>query len=117
MHMPELEVAATCVRLPVVSGHSESVYIEVEKEGVTVEELKSLLANAEGIVLQDNPEEQLYPMPATAVGKNEVFVGRIRKDLNNDKGFHLWVVSDNLLKGAAWNSVQIAEHLVKLQLV
>ena len=117
MHMPELEVAATCVRLPVVSGHSESVYIEVEKEGVTVEELKSLLANAEGIVLQDNPEEQLYPMPATAVGKNEVFVGRIRKDLNNDKGFHLWVVSDNLLKGAAWNSVQIAERLVKLQLV
>lgn len=115
--MPELEVAATCVRLPVVSGHSESVYIEVEKEGVTVEEFKSLLANAEGIVLQDNPEEQLYPMPATAVGKNEVFVGRIRKDLNNDKGFHLWVVSDNLLKGAAWNSVQIAERLVKLQLV
>ena len=70
MHMPELEVAATCVRLPVVSGHSESVYIEVEK-GVTVEELKSLLANAEGIVLQDNPEEQLYPMPATAVGKTK----------------------------------------------
>ena len=117
MHMPELEVAATCVRLPVVSGHSESVYIEVDKEGVTVEEMKNLLANAEGIVLQDNPAEQLYPMPATAVGKNEVFVGRIRKDLNNDKGFHLWVVSDNLLKGAAWNSVQIAERLVKLQLV
>ncbi|MGQ0453325.1 Asd/ArgC dimerization domain-containing protein, partial [Bacillus sp. SS-TM] len=72
MHMPELEVAATCVRLPVVSGHSESVYIEVEKEGVTVAELKSLLANAEGIVLQDNPEEQLYPMPATAVGKQRI---------------------------------------------
>ncbi|PFW92287.1 aspartate-semialdehyde dehydrogenase [Bacillus pseudomycoides] len=117
MHMPELEVAATCVRLPVVSGHSESVYIEVEKEGVTVEELKNLLADAEGIVLQDDPAEQLYPMPSTAVGKNEVFVGRIRKDLNNEKGFHLWVVSDNLLKGAAWNSVQIAERLVKLQLV
>ena len=117
MHMPELEVAATCVRLPVVSGHSESVYIEVDKEGVTVEEMKYLLANAVGFVLQDNPAEQLYPMPATAVGKNEVFVGRIRKDLNNDKGFHLWVVSDNLLKGAAWNSVQIAERLVKLQLV
>ncbi|ENQ3078541.1 aspartate-semialdehyde dehydrogenase [Bacillus sp. WLY-B-L8] len=117
MHMPDLEVAATCVRLPVVSGHSESVYIEVEKEGVTVEELRTLLANAEGVVLQDNPAEQVYPMPATAVGKNEVFVGRLRKDLNNDKGFHLWVVSDNLLKGAAWNSVQIAERLVKLQLV
>ncbi|ENQ3106589.1 aspartate semialdehyde dehydrogenase [Bacillus sp. 491mf] len=117
MHMPDLEVAATCVRLPVVSGHSESVYIEVEKEGVTVEDVRNLLTNAEGIVLQDNPAEQVYPMPATAVGKNEVFVGRIRKDLNNDKGFHLWVVSDNLLKGAAWNSVQIAERLVKLQLV
>lgn len=117
MHMPELEVAATCVRLPVVSGHSESVYIEVEKEGVTVEDMKNLLANAEGVVLQDNPAEQFYPMPSTAVGKNEVFVGRIRKDLNNEKGFHLWVVSDNLLKGAAWNSVQIAERLVKLQLV
>ncbi|MFD3445518.1 aspartate-semialdehyde dehydrogenase [Microbacteriaceae bacterium 4G12] len=117
MHMPELEVAATCVRLPVVSGHSESVYIEVEQEGVTVAEMQALLAEAQGIVLQDSPAEQLYPMPMNAVGKNEVFVGRIRKDLNNDKGFHLWVVSDNLLKGAAWNSVQIAERLVKLGLV
>ncbi|GAA3323710.1 hypothetical protein GCM10020331_048670 [Ectobacillus funiculus] len=69
-------------------------------------------------MLQDNPAEQLYPTPLDATGKkNEVFVGRIRKDLNNDKGFHLWVVSDNLLKGAAWNSVQIAERLVKLGLV
>ncbi|WP_028399033.1 aspartate-semialdehyde dehydrogenase [Ectobacillus panaciterrae] len=117
MHMPELEVAATCVRLPVVAGHSESVYVEVEKEGVTVDEIRALLADAEGIVLQDNPAEQLYPMPLYATGKEEVFVGRIRKDLNNDKGFHLWVVSDNLLKGAAWNSVQIAERLIKLGLV
>ncbi len=117
MHMPELEVAATCVRLPVVSGHSESLYIEVEQDGVTVEDLRTLLASAEGVVLQDNPAEQLYPTPLDATGKNEVFVGRIRKDLNNDKGFHLWVVSDNLLKGAAWNSVQIAERLVKLGLV
>lgn len=117
MHMPELEVAATCVRLPVVAGHSESVYIEIEQEGVTADELRALLANAEGIVLQDNPAEQEYPMPLYAAGKNDVFVGRIRKDLNNDKGFHLWIVSDNLLKGAAWNSVQIAERLVKLGLV
>jgi aspartate-semialdehyde dehydrogenase len=117
MHLPELEIAATCVRLPVIAGHSESVYIEVEQPGVTVDEIKALLAEAEGVVLQDNPAEQHYPMPLFAAGKNEVFVGRIRKDLNNDKGFHMWVVSDNLLKGAAWNSVQIAERLVKLGLV
>ncbi|CAH0346136.1 aspartate-semialdehyde dehydrogenase [Bacillus sp. CECT 9360] len=117
MHMPELPVAATCVRLPVVTGHSESVYIEVESERVTAVQLKELLKTAPGVVLQDDPENQVYPMPADAVGKNDVFVGRIRKDLDQDKGFHLWVVSDNLLKGAAWNSVQIAESLLKLGLV
>lgn len=116
MHLPDLHVAATCVRLPIETGHSESVYVETEK-AAGVEDVKSLLANAEGVILQDNPSEQEYPMPAFAVGKNEVFVGRIRKDLNNEKGLHLWVVSDNLLKGAAWNSVQIAERLIKLQLV
>lgn len=117
MHMPELEVAATCVRLPVITGHSESVYIELEQNGVTVEQVKQLLAEAPGIVLQDDPENQVYPMPADCVGKRDVFVGRIRKDLNNDNGFHMWIVSDNLLKGAAWNSVQIAESLIKLELV
>ncbi|WP_163103291.1 aspartate-semialdehyde dehydrogenase [Peribacillus alkalitolerans] len=117
MHMPELKVAATCVRLPVVTGHSESVYIEVEKEGVTVSEIRELMKQAPGVVLQDQPEEQVYPMPAHCVGLNDVFVGRIRKDLDDDKGFHMWIVSDNLLKGAAWNSVQIAESLVKLELV
>ncbi|HZG61038.1 MAG TPA: aspartate-semialdehyde dehydrogenase [Anoxybacillus sp.] len=117
MHMPELEVAATCVRIPVITGHSESVYIEVEKAGVTVEDVKSILKDAPGVVLQDEPAEQLYPMPADCVGKNDVFVGRIRKDLDRDNGFHLWIVSDNLLKGAAWNSVQIAESLLKLGLV
>ncbi|GGE65121.1 aspartate-semialdehyde dehydrogenase [Priestia taiwanensis] len=116
MHLPELEVAATCVRLPVVSGHSESVYIETDK-ALKVEEVKALLREADGVVLQDNPSEQLYPMPLYAVGKYDTFVGRIRKDLNKDNGLHLWVVSDNLLKGAAWNSVQIAESLIKLQLV
>ena len=117
MHMPELEVAATCVRIPVMTGHSESIYIEIEDENVTIEDLKALLKEAPGIVLQDNPAEQLYPMPADCVGKNDVFVGRIRKDLDRNNGFHLWVVSDNLLKGAAWNSVQIAESLLKLGLV
>ncbi len=117
MNMPELPVAATCVRLPVVTGHSESVYIEIEKDGVTVADVKNLLADAPGIVLQDDPENQVYPMPADCVGKRDVFVGRIRKDLDCDNGFHMWIVSDNLLKGAAWNSVQIAESLIKLSLV
>lgn len=117
MHMPSLKVSATCVRLPVVTGHSESVYIEVEKDSISVKELQTLLKEAPGITLQDIPEEQVYPMPAYAVGKPDVFVGRIRKDLDEDNGFHMWIVSDNLLKGAAWNSVQIAESLVKLGLV
>ncbi|WP_102346891.1 aspartate-semialdehyde dehydrogenase [Bacillus sp. Marseille-P3661] len=117
MHMPELSVAATCVRIPVEFGHSESVYVEVEKEGVTVQELKDLLAQSEGIVLQDQPEEQIYPMAVTAAGKLDTFVGRIRKDLDNEKGFHMWIVSDNLLKGAAWNSVQIAERLLSLNIL
>ncbi|MCY9092580.1 MULTISPECIES: aspartate-semialdehyde dehydrogenase [Bacillus] len=117
MHMPELQVAATCVRLPIETGHSESVYIEVDRDDATVEDIKNLLKEAPGITLQDDPSQQLYPMPADAVGKNDVFVGRIRKDLDRANGFHLWVVSDNLLKGAAWNSVQIAESLKKLNLV
>lgn len=117
MHMPELEVAATCVRLPVGTGHSESVYIEVEKEGISAAEIKGLLVDAPGVVVQDDPSQQIYPMPAYCVGKNDVFVGRIRRDLDNEKGFHMWVVSDNLLKGAAWNSVQIAETLIELGLV
>jgi aspartate-semialdehyde dehydrogenase len=117
MHMPELKVAATCVRIPVETSHSESVYIEVEKEDVTAEDIQSLLKSSPGIVLQDDINEQLYPMPLTAKGSNEVFVGRIRKDLDEKTGFHLWIVSDNLLKGAAWNSVQIAERLLELGIV
>ncbi|ARD49344.1 aspartate-semialdehyde dehydrogenase [Sporosarcina sp. P33] len=108
-----MAVAATCVRLPVVSGHSESVYIELDQDNVTVKDIQSLLEKAPGIVLQDDPASQTYPMPLYAEDKDEVFVGRIRKDLDNPKGFHLWIVSDNLLKGAALNSVQIAEALIK----
>lgn len=117
MNMPELSVAATCVRLPVETGHSESVYVEINTDGISAGDIKELLKEAPGVVLQDDPDNQVYPMPATSVGKNEVFVGRIRKDLDESKGFHLWIVSDNLLKGAAWNSVQIAESLLKLKLV
>ncbi|MCG3090049.1 aspartate-semialdehyde dehydrogenase [Sporosarcina cyprini] len=108
-----ISVSATCVRLPVVSGHSESVYIEVEKEGVTVEDLHQAMADAPGVTLQDNPSTQLYPMPLFAEDEDDVFVGRVRKDPNEAKGFHMWIVSDNLLKGAALNSVQIAEKLLE----
>ncbi|MGJ7913205.1 aspartate-semialdehyde dehydrogenase [Neobacillus sp. LXY-1] len=117
MNLSDLPVSATCVRLPVAVGHSESVYFEIEAEGVTANDIKALLQDAPGVVLQDDPENQIYPMPANCVGKNDVFVGRIRKDIDESRGFHMWVVSDNLLKGAAWNSVQIAESLIKLGLV
>ncbi len=116
MEDASIQVAATCVRIPVVSGHSESVYIEVEKE-TDVAKLRACLKEAPGVVLEDDPETQLYPQAANAAGKKEVFVGRIRRDLDNPLGFHLWIVSDNLLKGAAWNSIQIAESLVKLEII
>ncbi|KRE83138.1 aspartate-semialdehyde dehydrogenase [Paenibacillus sp. Soil766] len=105
-----IEVTATCVRIPVVYGHSESVYVEL-KEDFDIEEVKNLLANAPGIVLVDNPAEQQYPLATDAAGKLETFVGRVRRDLSNPKALNLWIVSDNLLKGAAWNAVQIAEYI------
>ncbi|MCS7461839.1 aspartate-semialdehyde dehydrogenase [Paenibacillus doosanensis] len=105
-----LEVTATCVRIPVVYGHSESVYVELNQD-FDVEEVKRLLADAPGIVLQDNPSEQQYPLATDAAGKLETFVGRIRRDLSNPRALNLWIVSDNLLKGAAWNAVQIAEYI------
>ncbi len=105
-----LEVTATCVRVPVVYGHSESVYVEL-KSDFEVEEAKNLLSDAPGIVLLDDPAGQQYPMPVFAAGKNETFVGRVRRDISNPRGLNLWIVSDNLLKGAAWNAVQIAEFI------
>lgn len=116
LSMPELSVAATCVRVPVITGHSESLYVETEEE-LTLAEIREILDSAEGVVLQDNPAEQLYPMPLYAEDTDPVFVGRIRKDLHEKTGIHLWVVSDNLLKGAALNSIQIAEKMVEMQLV
>ncbi len=112
MHDDTINVAATCVRLPVFTSHAESVYVELDGTP-SVEEIKTLLASSDGVTLQDKPEEQLYPTPLSAAGLPDVFVGRIRKDLNQENGYHMWIVSDNLLKGAAWNSVQIAESLVK----
>lgn len=113
----ELKVTATCVRVPVMSGHSESVYIELKEADATVSDIQAILNEAPGIILEDNPAEQLYPQPLKSVGKKEVFVGRIRQDLDVKKGFHLWVVSDNLLKGAAWNSIQIAETMHEMNLL
>lgn len=112
MEAPELSVAATCVRVPVVSGHSESVYIELEQEA-TVQDIFATLQDAPGIVLQDDITQQVYPMPLFAENEEPIFVGRIRQDLDNKKGFHLWIVADNLLKGAALNSIQIAEAMLE----
>lgn len=111
-----LQVAATCVRIPVVNGHSESIYIEV-KEETTVKELQALLAKAPGVILVDDPSQQLYPQAIDSIDTKGTLVGRIRRDLDNPKGFHLWVVSDNLLKGAALNSIQIAEKMHELALL
>ncbi|WP_010530677.1 aspartate-semialdehyde dehydrogenase [Lentibacillus jeotgali] len=112
LHAQDLPVAATCVRLPFFTSHAESVYIDVEKEGLSVEDIWNALRGADGVTLQDDPATQTYPTPLSAANKEDVFVGRVRKDLDSNKGFHLWVVSDNLIKGAAWNTIQIAERLI-----
>lgn len=107
-----IQVTATCVRIPVVYGHSESLYVEL-KNDYDLEEVKQLLADAPGITLVDDPANQQYPLATDAAGKPDVFVGRLRRDLGSDRGLNMWIVSDNLLKGAAWNAVQIAEHIAK----
>ena len=112
----DIEVSATCIRIPVMRAHSESTWIETERP-VSVEEAKEAFRNAEGVVLMDNPAEKEYPMPLFIAGRNEVFVGRIRKDLSNPNGLTFWTVSDQIRKGAALNAVQIAEYMVKAGLV
>ncbi|MHC5200906.1 aspartate-semialdehyde dehydrogenase [Myroides sp. LJL119] len=109
-------VAATAVRIPVVGGHSESVNIEFEKP-VDITNIRKILHNTPGIVLQDNIDVNSYPMPLFAEGKDEVFVGRIRKDISCENAVNMWIVADNLRKGAATNTVQIAEYLVANNLV
>lgn len=109
MNLPHLSISATCVRIPVMVSHSESIYIEIEEKGRQVSDIQEVLKSAESVALQDDPVTQTYPTPLEAADKEDVFVGRIRKDLDVDNGFHLWVVADNLMKGAALNTVQIAE--------
>ena len=106
----EIQLSCTAVRVPVVGGHSEAVYVEFERD-FDLREVREALASFPGVVLEDEPELLVYPMPRNAEGKDEVFVGRLRRDLSNPKGLHMWVVADNLRKGAATNTVQIAAHL------
>ena len=112
LSLPDLKVTATTVRVPVMGGHSESVNIEMASD-FDIAELRALLAETKGLVVQDNPSENLYPMPLMSHGKDEVFVGRLRKDLFQDKTLNCWIVADNLRKGAATNAVQIAEYLLE----
>ena len=111
MHLPELEVAATCVRVPVFRGHSESVSVLLEKP-LTTEVAKKILNSTPGVSVVDNPEDDQYPMPIFSTGQDTTFIGRIRQDRFDPRWLHFWVVSDNLRKGAATNAVQIALKLI-----
>lgn len=111
MRDDNIRVTATTVRIPVMGGHSESVNVEFEKE-FDLQEVKALLGRSPGVVVTDDPATQQYPMPKDAHEKDEVFVGRLRRDETQEKTLNMWVVSDNLRKGAATNAVQIAEYLV-----
>jgi aspartate-semialdehyde dehydrogenase len=112
LETPGLKVTATVVRIPVIGGHSEAINVEFERS-FTIFEVRKLLEAAPGLTVQDNPVINLYPMPRTAHQKNEVFVGRIRRDYTLENGLNLWVVADNLRKGAATNAVQIAQCLLE----
>ena len=108
----DIKVSATCVRVPVMRAHSESVWVETERE-ITPEEARKAFAEAEGVVLMDEPAEKLYPMPLFIAGKDPVYVGRIRKDISRENGLTFWCVADQIKKGAALNAVQIAEWVIK----
>lgn len=107
----DLSVSATCVRVPVTRAHSEAIWVETE-ESIELDVLREAFRKAPGIVLQDEPSEQVYPMPLFIAEKDSVYVGRLRKDLSNPRGIAFWCVSDQIKKGAALNAVQIAEYLV-----
>jgi aspartate-semialdehyde dehydrogenase len=113
---PSIRVSATCVRVPVVTGHSEAVNVET-REPLTPERARELLASAPGVTVVDDPAAGRYPLAIDAAGKDDVFVGRIRRDPGNDRAIDMWIVSDNLRKGAATNAVQVAELLVDRDLL
>jgi len=111
LEKPELRVTATCVRVPVTHGHSVSCNLEFEKP-FDLAEVRKAFANAKGIILSDDVANNVYPMPLTAAGHDEVYVGRIRRDDSIENGLNIWIVADNIRKGAATNAVQIAELLI-----
>ncbi len=112
MHAPDIAISATCVRVPVYVGHSEAVQVEFS-EPISAEEAKDILAQAPGVEVMDDPGASLYPHPWLSAGRDEVFVGRIRRDASHPNGLVMWIVSDNLRKGAALNAVQIAEEIIQ----
>ena len=113
----QIKVTATCVRVPVEIGHGETVYFVLKDKSVTAAAIQQEIKKTSGLVLQDDPQNQIYPQPLLAAGKKETFVGRIRPDQENPGAFNMWVVADNLLRGAASNTVEIAECLVRDNLV
>lgn len=116
LNAPDLAITATAVRVPVYGGHSEAVNVTFKKP-FTIDQVNELLGNMPGIMVQDSPEKNRYPMPVNAYEKNEVFVGRIRRDFSVKNGLNLWIVADNIRKGAATNAVQIAQYALKNQLI
>jgi aspartate-semialdehyde dehydrogenase len=116
LHMPELRITATCVRVPVPIGHGESVFVETTRK-ITADEARTLFGSAPGVMVEDDPHAKLYPTPHGVAGKDEVYVGRIRNDASTKNGLALWLVSDNLRKGAALNAVQIAEQAIEMGVV
>ena len=111
LHRPDLRVTATTVRVPVLNSHSESINVEFEND-FDLDELKDLLSNSPGIIVQDNPSANIYPLATNASGSDKVFVGRIRRDESIPFGINMWVVADNVRKGAASNAIQIVEKLI-----
>jgi aspartate-semialdehyde dehydrogenase len=112
----DLEVSSTCVRVPVLRNHSEAIWVETE-EALDLEQVKDAFSKAEGVTLQDDPSNKVYPMPLESASKDDIFVGRLRMDLSNPKGITFWCVGDQIKKGAALNAVQIAEYMIKKGLV
>ena len=116
LEIPDLKVAGTCVRVPVFYGHSEAVNIETANK-ITAREARAILSQAPGVQVYDNPAENMYPLAIDAAGEDDTYVGRIREDDTIENGLNLWIVADNIRKGAALNAVQIAEELLKQNLL
>jgi len=116
MHASEIEITATCVRVPVFTSHSEAIAVEFT-ECITPEDAKNILQNAPGVKILDDPSISLYPQPWSASGTDDVFVGRIRQDISRPNSLMMWIVADNVKKGAALNAIQIGEEMIRQGLV